>query len=238
MVLTQPHGRHELKFLVSYAEYLTLKSRFHAVLDYDRNAGKDGYFIRSIYFDDVNESAYYDKTAGLCDRVKYRLRAYNNNPDYIVLECKKKHNKFVNKNSAVITPDICRSLIESDFSMIENRDEPVCREIIMAYRDSGIKASVTVDYHREAYVYPVSNLRVTFDKELHAAGMSGFNMFYEDGNPEITLPVYLNNSVIVEVKYDDYLPEYIRNMLPSFMGVPLPISKYCLCKNLYKSVRC
>ncbi len=235
--MSAPHGRHELKILISYAEYLLLKSRVSAVLDVDKNAGPDGYFIRSVYFDDFKESVYYEKMNDINDRKKYRIRAYNNNPDYIILECKEKHKQFISKNSAVIDVPTCKSLIEGDYDVILNRPESVCDEFYVDCRRQGLRSAVIVDYHRDAFTYPVSNVRITFDKELHAGGLKSFDMFFDDKNSELTLPVYMNNSVILEIKYDDYLPTFIRDIVPSFTGVPISISKYCLCRNVNKSIR-
>lgn len=237
MIINQRHGRHELKFLISYAEYLLLLSRLSAVLNHDINAGKEGYFIRSIYLDDLHESSYYQKLAGISDRKKYRLRAYNNSPDYIALECKEKHNKWIYKTNAVIDRDTCDAIINGDYSVLKHRSEKVCNDVYLAFCERGLHNSVIVDYHREVFVYPVSNLRITFDKYLHAGGINGFFMFTEDPNHEVSVPVYMNNSVILEVKYDEYIPEFIRSVLPSYMGVPLSVSKYCLCKSIYKAIR-
>ena len=229
-------GRRELKFLISYAEYLQLKSRVSALLNYDVNAGENGYFIRSVYFDDICESAYYQKLAGFGERKKYRLRSYNKSPDYITLERKEKFNLWVDKENAVIDRDVCNSLIAGDFSVLEGREEQVCREVYSQFRASGFHSSVIVDYHREAFVYPVSNLRITFDKNLHAGGITGFSMFEEDDGVYVTVPAFINNSVILEVKYDEYVPEFVRSIIPSFTGVPISISKYCRCKGINKAI--
>lgn len=234
---SQKQGRNELKFLLSYAEYMLISSRISSVLDYDKNSGRDGYFIRSIYLDDLKESCYNQKMDGISDRKKYRIRAYNNSPNYISLECKEKHNRWVYKTNSVIDEKICNAVINDDYSILEDCSEQVCREVYAISKERGLKTSVIVDYHREAYVYPVSNLRITFDKNLHAGGVNGFFMFNDNISDEISLPVYINNSVILEVKYDNYIPEFIRRIIPSYVGKPLSISKYCICKNILKTVR-
>ena len=232
-----PHGRHELKILISYAEYLLLKNRVAAVLETDKNAGNEGYFIRSVYFDDFKESVYYEKLNDINDRRKYRIRAYNNNSNYIILECKEKHKQYIHKNSAVIDIETCKALLEGNYDIILNRPESVLNEFYIDCKRLGLKSAVVVDYHRDAFTYPASNVRITFDKELHAGGLNGFDMFFDDKKSELTLPVYMNNSVILEIKYDDYLPAFIRHLIPSFTGVPISISKYCLCRNVNKSIR-
>ncbi len=248
------HARHELKYLLSHAEYLILKSRIAAVMDYDKHAGENGYFIRSIYFDDLRESAYHEKLWGICDRRKIRIRAYDNDPSHIVLECKEKENMWVSKASAAIDRDTCDALIQGDFSALEQRREEVCKNVYVAFREKGLKPSVIVDYHREPFVMPISNLRITFDQHLHAGGITGFSMFGKgqvskevEGNKEvikadneigddISVPIY-PDSVILEVKYDNYLPDMIRMLIPKHTGAQLSISKYCICKTATKTIK-
>ena len=45
--------RHEQKYYISYGEYYNLVSKLSAVLKRDGNYGDKGYFIRSLYFDDM-----------------------------------------------------------------------------------------------------------------------------------------------------------------------------------------
>lgn len=236
MAVNQSQGRHEVKYLLSQAEYLLISSRLSAVLGYDENAGRNGYFIRSIYLDDIYETNYYQKLSGISDRKKYRLRAYNNSSDYITLECKEKQNKWVYKTHAVIDKDVCDSIINGCYSVLEHRTEHVCREVYRTFLSTGLNNSVIVDYHREVFVYPVSNLRITFDKNLHAGGFTGFSMFTAGGDDGVSVPVYMNDSVILEIKYDEYIPEFIRSLIPSNIGMPISISKYCMCKRIYKNI--
>ena len=224
-------GRYEHKILISYAEYLLLKSRLSAILEYDSNSNEDGYFIRSIYLDGIYNSSYYQKLMGLDDRKKYRIRCYNYNPDYIKLECKEKKGQFVSKTSAILSQEEAEIILAGDYSFLENREEKVCHELYIESRAKGFYNSIIVDYMREAFVYPISNVRITLDRKLHAGGFENFDLFDKSA---LTIPIYMNDSVILEIKYDDIIPEYIRALIPSFTGVPVSVSKYCLCKKVDK----
>lgn len=226
-------GRHELKILISYGEYLAISSRMGALLEHDSHSGDDGYFIRSLYLDDNGDSAYYDKLNGIGDRKKYRIRSYNFDSGYITLECKEKRGQYVHKTSAVLSVSEYEAIRDGDFSVLGSREESVCREVYAAARSKGLHNSVIVDYSRDPYVYPASNVRITFDRELHAAGFECFDIFDKG---LVSVPVFMNNSVILEVKYDDHLPEMIRSVIPSFVGTPLSVSKYCLCRNIKKQI--
>ena len=70
--------RHEFKFLISRADAELLKLRLPHVMQRDPHAGETGrYTIRSLYFDDMDAAAYYEKVDGIDSRTKYRIRFYN-----------------------------------------------------------------------------------------------------------------------------------------------------------------
>ena len=229
-------GRREIKYQLSHAEYLVLKSRISSLLDYDRHAGENGYFVRSIYFDNICDQAYHEKIDGVFDRRKYRIRAYNNHSDFINLECKEKYNRWISKRLARIDSETCEELLNGDFSALHNRDQEVIKEFYFHTKESGFRSVVTVDYHREAFVYPASNLRITFDKYLHASGVNGFSIVSKGDKEELSIPVYQNNSVIMEIKYDDIMPEMIRTVIPHETGKSLALSKYRMCRDIMKNV--
>ena len=221
--------RHERKYLLSYAKYIELRQRLKAVLHPDENMQEnEDYFIRSIYLDDIHNSAYQEKMAGVSNRKKYRIRSYNYDVAVIKLECKEKQGSRIHKESVLIDHECCEQIIHhQSFQGLEHRSEDLCKEVYTTGHEKGFHTSVIVDYDREAYVYPVSNVRITFDKDLHVGGIDSFSM---DSKDLVTVPIYSNREVILEVKYDDVLPEYIRQLLSSHLGTALSISKYCICK--------
>lgn len=225
-------GRHEIKLLISYADYLRMYSVISAALERDSHSVDGGYFIRSIYLDDDAETAYYQKAAGVDDRRKYRIRCYNLDRSFVVLECKEKRGQLVSKYSAVLDHTDAEKLAAGDFSVLSERQELACREIYSASKTRRLFSAAMVDYHREAFVYPVSDVRITFDKQLHS-GICFNGLF--DGSA-LTLPVFMNNSVILEVKYDTIFPSFIRSMIPFDLGEPISVSKYNLCRHLVKNI--
>ncbi|MFT3951763.1 MAG: polyphosphate polymerase domain-containing protein [Oscillospiraceae bacterium] len=227
--------RHEMKILISAAEYLALRQRFRAVLAADSYAMEDGgYLIRSLYFDDLNDSAYHDKIAGVRDRKKYRIRIYNGSDTVIKLECKEKFGKFVSKRTALLTRKVCDGIIAGDWSGLYGREEDVCKELLAKSAGEGMHPAVIVDYDREAYCYPVSKVRITFDRNLRAAGFESFDLFQPD---LLGMGVFPNGSVILEIKYDTVIPAHVARLLPASIGAPGAWSKYCLCADQLKRVK-
>lgn len=223
-----PKFRHEIKLALSQAEYRVMSARLSSMLGRDENAGDDGeYFIRSLYFDDVSRTAYYEKLSGVADRKKYRLRIYNYSDSVIKLECKEKRGDRIKKRSASVTPEQARGMIKGDFSVLYGSEDPLCHEVLSLAKGKGLAPSVVVDYDREAYVHPVGNVRLTFDKALHA-GISGADIFDKE---LVTVPVFPDGTVIFEIKYDELLPVYIRDLVSTAHGERIALSKFCLCRD-------
>lgn len=224
----QKKYRHEIKLLLSYADYLVMSKRLKALLEPDENAGDDGeYFIRSLYLDDVSHSAYWEKLAGAADRKKYRIRIYDCSDSVIKLECKEKRGSRICKRSASISKECFYSILNGDFSPLAEYDSELCHEVLATARSKGLKPSIIVDYDREAYVHPVSNVRLTFDKALHA-GIESADIF---DDKLMSVPVYPDESVIFEIKYDTVLPKFLSDIVSNTHGTKLALSKFCLCRD-------
>ncbi len=229
-----PEFRHEIKLALSQADYRLMSARLSSLLGRDENAGDNGeYFIRSLYFDDASRTAYREKLSGVADRKKYRLRIYNCSDSVIKLECKEKRGDRIKKRSAEVTPAQAGGMARGDFSVLYGSEDPLCREVLALAKGRGLSPSVVVDYDREAYVHPVGNVRLTFDKALHA-GISGPDIF--DGEL-VTLPVFPEGTVIFEIKYDRLLPVFVRDLVSTAHGERLALSKFCLCRDVLSSFK-
>ena len=229
-----PGYRHELKLLIREAEYLSLRSRLSFLLPADSNARESGdYFIRSLYFDDAAMTSYYEKLSGVADRRKYRLRTYNLSDSVIKLECKQKRGDRIKKTGLTVDKKTAAELTMGDFSGLDGSKSPLAGEVVALHSKHGLRPSVIVDYEREAYIYPAGNVRLTFDKSLHA-GLSSPDIF----DPELlTVPVFPDGSVILEVKYDEFIPYFIRHALSGLNDSRLALSKFCLCRDKLKKYR-
>lgn len=228
MPLSKGKLRHEIKLLLTQADYLLMRSRLQSVLHQDEYTTESGdYFIRSLYLDDVMKTAYYEKLSGIADRKKYRVRIYNYSPKAIKLECKEKRGDRIKKQSASIDLSTARGIIKGDFSGLYQKDDGLSKEVLSKALGRGLAPSVVVDYDREAYVHPVGNVRLTFDKALHA-GMSSADIFDKE---LVTVPIFPDGSVIFEVKYDELIPKHIAKIVSSAHGQRLALSKFCLCRN-------
>lgn len=226
--------RHEIKILLSYAEYLSLAAKIRCVTIPDEFTLESGdYFIRSLYLDDIYNTAFVTKISGVDNRKKYRIRCYNGSDSVIKFECKSKYNNRIRKVSFSITAEQYRMFMDGDYDFLKSIDHPLAASVYSLVKGVGLSPSVIVDYDREAYIHPLSNTRLTFDKHLRA-GISSFELFDED---MVTLPIFSNDSVIFEIKYNDYIPAHIVDMIASLRGTKMSLSKFCMCKEKLLEVK-
>ena len=222
--------RHELKYFINEGDAAMLARMMDHVLWRDSNADENGeYHIRSLYFDDMTNSAYYDKINGVRDRDKYRIRIYNFSDRVIRLERKRKRGDLINKSSAQISSDLCAQIISGDTSGLEKANSQLLRELFLQMTTHMLAPAVIVDYVRQAFVHPAENTRVTLDKQLRS-GLFGKDM-HSLFNPNLpTVPPLDAPQTILEIKYDRRLPDMIPGLIACAQCTRSAISKYTLCR--------
>lgn len=224
--------RHEIKFIISKQMSLILKQRLALAMDVDKNSVNldNTYFIRSLYFDDINSTAYYEKIDRVLYRKKYRIRIYNNDSSFIRLERKWKHNNMTSKDQLKISKENCINLLTNQFDNIDKDllNNNLMKEFITDIKVFGLKPSVIVDYKRLAYTYPISEVRITFDERIKS-GLYNCNLFNMN---RITYDVIDNNEVVLEVKFNEVLPEHISIILQTIPMYRQAVSKFALCRSI------
>ncbi len=215
------NGRHELKYYINSSDYAQLCARLRTVAKLDKNADVDGkYTIRSLYFDNYMDKAVIEKLSGLSRREKFRLRYYNSDTSFIRLEKKSKVNRLCYKESATITKEQCIALLEGNYDVLKVPEVPLLMELYTKIHYQNLRPRNIVDYKREAYVYSAGNVRVTFDSQIKTSNNAmGFL------NPELAA-IPAANSIILEVKYDGFLPDIIRDIVQIGWRNQTEFSKY------------
>ncbi|MDQ8736275.1 polyphosphate polymerase domain-containing protein [Paenibacillus sp. LHD-38] len=219
--------RHELKYYLHPQEYLTLRQRVSALLPLDSHAiGEEGYGIRSLYFDGPQDNALFDKTNGIFRRHKYRIRIYNGSDRTIKLERKNKFGEYVNKESASLSREDYDRILNGDSTCLQSSAVQLVQDFYRSLKHEDYRPAAIVDYTREAYVYEHGDVRITFDKRL-AAGINTYDLF----DPGLILTEALDSTrTILEVKYNEYLPEMIRVLANPHASNRSAISKYVICR--------
>ena len=223
--------RHEFKYYINFFEYEILRSKLKTVLKRDANAGPDGdYHIRSLYFDDVHNSALYEKQAGILQRKKFRIRIYNYSDNIIKLEKKSRVGQFIRKESSSLLRDQYCMIKDGNFGFLRESTNPLFHEFYFELAANKIRPDVIVDYTREAYTSDVGNVRITFDKNLRS-GLLSTDLF---DRSLLTIDVIERPVHVLEVKYDNFLPDHLRKMIQISSSTRFAISKFVICKKFTK----
>jgi hypothetical protein len=220
--------RHELKYFLHLHTYADLRRRVAVLFPRDpHSVGADGYSIRSLYFEGPHDQALFDKRNGIFSREKFRIRIYNGCDRFIRLERKSRYGEWVSKESAPLTREEYDRLLAGDGSFLQTGPK-LRRDFYDAIARRGYKPSVIVDYVREAYFCEPGGARITFDKRLSAA-INSTDLF----DPGMVTVEALDHSLtIMEIKYDAYLPEFVRLLVQSD-AQRSAISKYAICRELF-----
>jgi len=221
--------RHELKYYINELEYNYLNSRLKIITRTDENTDEKGeYHVRSLYFDDISNSSYNQKEGGVFQRKKYRIRIYNKSDRVILLEKKVKFDKYISKSNRLINLEFYNKIINNDLNIRDFMNDEFLLEFYTELKMNSLKPVVIVDYIREPYIYPSGNVRITFDKKLQTV-INSYDIF--DCSP-VTISPIIGGGIILEVKYDDYLPEFIRRELRMERHQQMALSKYTICRDL------
>lgn len=219
--------RHELKYFISLADLPCLRSRLEQVLSRDVHGdGRNTYQIRSLYFDDAANSAYFDKINGVMHRDKYRIRMYGLNDDALYLERKRKIGDLIVKDSQRITRKLAEQVMDGNPRGLEKLEQPLFHDLFIQMRVNLLRPVVIVDYYRQAYTHPAERVRITFDQDIRS-GTTHLDMF-DASLP--TVPVLDAGRLVMEVKYDSYLPDFITPVLSVIPAERSAVSKYTLCR--------
>ena len=221
--------RYELKFLISQHENVLLKQQLKCVMQKDPHSicEEYSYDIRSLYFDDPYSSSYYEKINGEEYRKKYRIRLYNQDTSVLKLECKYKVDNLTYKKSANISLDELKLIEKGDYASIHTND-PFKLQFLQEALNKPLKPSIIVDYRRTAYVYPVSEVRITFDEELRSGRYNRDLLDFEAP----TVSMYPPGISVLEVKCNEFIPSHILSILNSIPLLRQAFSKFAACRSI------
>lgn len=217
--------RHEHKYRINKIEMYNIRDKLMELMPVDRNI--DGYMVRSLYFDSINNIDYYDKLGGLYNRKKIRLRIYENNPSYAKLEIKKKSDNHQLKESVVVSRDVANSLIKGDYQVLLNLNSDVALEIYDIMMSNCYRPKCIIEYERIAFMSNTTT-RVTLDYNIRRS--NDIDSFLNGDINYLGLTNY--NEAVLEVKFDRFLEPYIGKVLNNFVTNNESVSKYVMGRNV------
>ncbi len=216
--------RHELKYFIGYAEYLKLKDILSRFMKGDSYTNRDnGYFVRSLYFDTPHDKEYIEKVTGIEERKKIRLRIYHMDDEAVKLEIKAKYNNYMRKETAIIDREKARRLVRGDKSFLVSSNNTTMNRVYYFMSRMYYIPVVIIDYNREAYVCDYNNIRITFDSNIRSCS-SELDLFRDDLH---FMHVFDKATIVMEVKYNRFLPKWLKMILSCIDSTNSAISKYC-----------
>lgn len=220
--------RNEIKFLINNAEAEYLRRILACVMKKDTYAEEKDYYIRSLYFDTLQNRDLVEKIEGVSERRKIRLRLYDVEQKKIKLEIKNKQNSYSVKETITISDEDAKELIAGNTEILLNYQNCIANKVYAYMKKEIHKPVIMIDYEREAYMLDVENVRITFDKNVRA---STGNDFFSNKNQMIS--VVKPEMCILEVKYDRFLPAHLSGVLSSVTMQNMSISKYMHSRMLF-----
>ena len=218
--------RHELKYLIDQGQMLLIRQRLEKTMRLDEHVKGGSYLISSLYFDDYDDSCFHDVGAGVDLRKKYRMRYYDHDDSRISLECKAKRQNLMLKRSTLLNKEESRALVKGRYLRDISAQDEMKKEFTGKMMAQGYHPVIIVEYERIPYVYKAGNVRITFDMNVRSS--KDIENFL--GDYKRLRPVLPHGSLIMEVKYDEYLPNVIYDCLNTGDLEQLSISKYTLCR--------
>ena len=218
--------RHEWKHEINYMDMLSIRPRLQAVMQSDPHAIGGKYLIRSLYFDNPNDKALREKIDGVNLREKFRIRYYNGDPSSVIhLEKKSKRDSLGTKYSAPLSMAEVQSILDGDIDWMLHSPHSLIQELYCKMRYQRMAPKTIVDYTREPFIYAPGNVRVTFDYDIR----TGLNpRDFLDPNC-VTIPAG-DAPIILEVKWDAFLPSIIRDAVQTPGRRVGAFSKYGQCR--------
>lgn len=219
--------RHELKYTLTEADSMLLASRISVFMQRDVHAGeRKEYLIRSLYFDNLYDKALREKLSGVAVRDKFRIRYYDFDTDFIRLEKKSKRYSLGHKYQCRLTAREVKKILLGHWDWMAKDDRPLVRELYLKIKLEMYRPSVIVDYRREPFTYAPGNVRVTFDRDIRSC--KDVKAFFQKDAP--TVPVLPDGKCIMEVKYDDFLPDVISRTVLTTKNREQAYSKFAACR--------
>lgn len=220
------HFRHEHKYVMPDIDLIATQHRLCAIMDEDSHAVNGTYSIRSLYFDDHKDRFLNENIDGVDDRTKWRIRIYDRRSDFISLERKIRKSDLISKQSCEIDIDTFRSIMNRQISVV-NGNASLLNEFIGEMKMKALHPAIIIEYERTPLVCKAGNTRVTFDRCIRSS--SELDGFLSERHLA-SRPVLMSGQSLLEVKYDEFLPDHVAHTIGNGCMRRETFSKYYLAR--------
>ncbi len=223
-----PNARAELKYFLTYSEAAALRDRLRGVMYADPHTdATNRYTVTSLYFDTPGDRSRRGNDSSARCRKKYRIRVYNHSSDFITLECKQKCDTRGWKDVIVLSRAEYTALAAGDPTPLRLHREEEAQRAYMDLRCDLYRPRAIVEYEREVFIHPIEHVRITFDTNIRGCDRAGDVL-----SPPPLHALTPEDRVLMEVKYHRFLPDFIRDLLPTDIMPATPNSKYMRAREL------
>ncbi len=218
--------RSEIKHMIDAGDKAAICANLRAVAHLDPHAAERGYYkIRSLYFDNIADKALREKIDGVSEREKFRIRYYDGNTSVIHLEKKVKRGGLGYKVSTSISAKEAQRIVDGDTTWMPASARGLVIELYAKMKSQGLRPRTIVDYTRIPFIYGPGNVRVTIDENIRT-GLHCTDFL----NPNcVTIPAG-RPVMLLEVKWDEYLPSVIRRAVQVKNRGAGAFSEYQICR--------
>jgi len=223
--------RQEKKYLINLEQYYHLSRQFSKLLTEDKHSSGDGYLVRSLYFDQLDDNDFEEKIDGLEVRKKIRLRNYGENSQSAKLEMKQKQGVLQKKRSLTLSKEQSQRLVKGDYSALLESDSSFAGECFGLMHMQCYRPKAVVSYMRKGFTADENDIRITFDHHIKGTE-SNFDIFSNDLVENMIFDPFL---VVMEVKFNGFLLSYIKDIISEVNASELAVSKYCLGRTVGKN---
>ncbi|MDD3138410.1 MAG: polyphosphate polymerase domain-containing protein [Lachnospiraceae bacterium] len=221
--------RKEIKYVIPIEEYLRIKIPLEAIMKKDIYGDQGTYMVRSQYYDSLYNRDLHDNLSGIMEKRKIRIRLYSTKDETVKLEYKCKSNTDSLKRSILMSRKEAQQMESHQYEFLLNRTEDLATELYQRMMQGCYRPKTIITYQRGALSYPDSDLRITFDTDLRAT-INPYGLFDEE---TMQIPMMSQDVGILEVKYNNYLPYPIKEIVNSIDQLAEANSKYSSARLMY-----
>lgn len=200
--------RNELKYQIPLKQKATLCQRLYPILKLDPHSSKEGYWVKSVYFDDMHEKALNDNLDGCPYRSKFRIRYYNSDTNYICLEKKVKILNKGYKESICLTKNEVEKILNKEYEWMLETQKGLLIELYSEIKNSGLIPKTIINYQRIPFLFNAGNIRITLDFNIQSS-----NHIHQFLDSNLTYVPHSQDTCLLEVKYDEFIPDFIKNLI-------------------------
>jgi len=200
--------RNELKYQIPIKQKNTLAQRLYPILKLDPHSNYEGYWVKSLYFDDISEKALNDNLDGSQNRSKFRIRYYNSDTNYICLEKKVKILNKGYKESVCLTKNQVNMILNKEYEWMLESQNNLLLELYTEIKNSGLSPKTIIYYQRLPFLFSAGNIRITFDFNIQSSNQVDY--FLKSDQSYVP---HSQDTCLLEVKYDSFIPDFIKQLI-------------------------